>query len=344
MPERRLLIIAPSFHGYGTAVARGFGAIGHHTEVFHYDGLPTVMAKVRNKVSFELADRLRPATAGRAMARWATQRAAQRVRSADVSHVLVIRGDLLHEEFWAAIAQRSLPTVLWLYDELSHMRFEPEFLAAPRAIVSYSPPDVDHLRSLGLHATHVADAFDSFTTPTPPRATIPGAALEDSIVFVGARYPSREKVLAELVAAGVEVHAHGRDWSHHPIDRLRTWELSRPDIPAGRDVDRSSAYGIMGGALAALNIHEDQSGFTMRTFEIPGSGGLQFVDRPDIGSLYEPGTEVEVFTSTEELVELCTRARQDRQWRDRIAGAGHRRTLAEHTFVHRARQIDPLWD
>jgi spore maturation protein CgeB len=336
MAHRKLLVISPSFHGYGNAAAHGFGAIGHDTEVFHYDEFATIPAKVRNKAQFELADRLRPSAAGQAMARWATERAAQKVRSTNATHVLVIRGDILQEEFWDALSRQSLPTVLWLYDELGHMRFERANLFRPRAIVSYSPPDVELLSSWGLPAHFVADAFDSFTTfkATP----------SDSIVFVGARYPSRERVMTDLVAANIPVHAYGRDWSHHPFDRLRTWDLSRPDVPWSRDIDRRSAYAVMGGAIAALNIHEDQSGFTMRTFEIPGAGGLQFIDRTDIGSIYEPDSEVLVFTSREELIELCNRARMDRPWRDRIAEAGHRRTLAEHTFVHRARQIDPLWD
>ena len=336
MDRNRLLVIAPSFHGYGVAAARGFEATGATVEVFHYDEFATIPAKVRNKVQFELTDRLRPATAGSGLASWATRRAAEKVRSTDATRVLVIRGDCLHSEFWEALAARSLPTVLWLYDELSHMRFEDDYLAAPRAIVSYSPPDVERLTAAGLSASHVADAFDSFTEFEP----VPS----ESIVFVGARYGSRERVMTALVAANIPVHAYGRDWSHHPTDRLRTWSFSRPDVPASRDIDRHSAYGIMGGALAALNIHEDQSGFTMRTFEIPGAGGLQFIDRPDIDVLYDPDTEVQVFTDTLELVELCNRARVDRPWRDRIAAAGRRRTLAEHTFVHRAREIDPLWD
>ncbi len=336
MNHNRLLVISPSFHGYGIATARAFEAIGYDTDVFHYDEFASWSAKFRNKVQFELPDRLHRSTAGQRMAHWATLRAAEKIRSTDATRVLVIKGDCLHEEFWAAVASRSLPTVLWLYDELSHMRFQSQYLAAPRAILSYSPPDVEQLGTWGHRAHHIADAFDSFTKFT--------IAPSDSIVFVGARYASREQEMTQLVAANIDVHAYGRDWSHHPADRLRTWSYTRPNVPASRDIDRSHAYGVMGGAAAALNIHEDQSGFTMRTFEIPGAGGLQFVDRPDIGELYEPGKEVEVFTSTEELVALCQRALIDRTWRDRIAEAGQRRTLAEHTFVHRARQIDPLWD
>ena len=59
----------------------------------------------------------------------------------------------------------------------------------------------------------------------------------------------------------------------------------------------------MAGARASLNLHGDQDGFTMRTFEACGVGGLQIVDRADVDSLYDPGSELLVFNSTQELVE-----------------------------------------
>ena len=50
------------------------------------------------------------------------------------------------------------------------------------------------------------------------------------------------------------------------------WTRARlPDVPSARGVDRAQAYGLTAGAVASLNSHTDQDGFTMRTFELPGS-------------------------------------------------------------------------
>ena len=336
MSRTRLLIVAPGFHDYGQAAAKGFEAIGFDVEVFAYDHFGSTAAKLRNKVAFELPDRFATGAGRARFARWATRRAAERVRTSDAERVLVIRGDVLLGEFWDALSTRRLPTLLWLYDELSHMTFDTSYFAEPLAIISYSRSDVRALVDSGFHATYGADAFDSFSLSEPRPS--------NDVVFVGARYPSREVVALELVNRGVNVHMYGRDWSHHLYDRLRTWDLRRPAIPASRDLDRQTAYAVMGGALAALNIHEDQSGFTMRTFEIPGAGGLQLIDRADVDEFYDPDREVAVFSEIEELVDLCRRARADRIWRDAIADAGQRRTLAQHTFVHRARELAALWD
>jgi spore maturation protein CgeB len=135
----------------------------------------------------------------------------------------------------------------------------------------------------------------------------------------------------------------GRDWSHHPFDRLRTWQLRRPAIPAWRDVSRPRAYGLMAGAPATINLHEHQDGFTMRTFEASGVGALQLIDRADVSDLYEPGTEIIPFASGDELAELCRRASIDRRWHERVGAAARARTLSEHTFQHRVRDLTAAW-
>ena len=136
----------------------------------------------------------------------------------------------------------------------------------------------------------------------------------------------------------------GRDWSGHLVDRLRTWRVGAPPIPAGRDVSRADAYDLMTSSVATLNLHGDQDGFTMRTFEAAGVGGVELVDRTDLEGLYERGTEVLTWTTPEELTELCQRAVADAAWTDKIRAAARARTLAEHTFDHRVAVLEGAWD
>ena len=164
------------------------------------------------------------------------------------------------------------------------------------------------------------------------------------ISFIGARYPTRDKVIAQLHTEGVPVCAYGRDWSSHPVDRVRTWRAGTPSVPAHRDVSRSAAYDVMAASAATLNLHGDQDGFTMRTFEAAGVGALQLIDRTDVDALYLPGAEVLTWTTQDELAELCRRALTDHVWSDAIRAAGRARTLAEHTFDHRVAVLEGAWD
>ena len=123
----------------------------------------------------------------------------------------------------------------------------------------------------------------------------------------------------------------------------RTRNFKDSGVPAGRDLDRSTAYGMMQSSPATLNIHGDQDGFTMRTFEASGVNGLQIVDRLDVERYYIPGEEVLVYSSPEELVEISRRVFRDKAWANKIREAGYRRTLAEHTFDKRVKTLEQLW-
>lgn len=332
-PER-LLIVSPAFHGYWRAYEGAFRRLGYEVTALPYDDLPSMRAKARHKLLIELPERL--GREGRSLhAREVSARCARTVREHRPDKVLVIRGDLLGEEFWDAVERTGAKPLTLVYDEVARMDTTYEALMSHGPVASYSAHDTAELQRRGATTAHIKDAYDSRLPFTP----LPS----DDVVFIGAVYGQRAPLIEALHRAGVPVRAYGRGWSHHPLDRLRTWNAPRPDVPASRDVPRHQAYGIQAGAVAALNIHEGQDGFTMRTFEIPGTGGLQFIDRDDVSELYEPGSEVLVFHSAEELIELARRAAVDTAWAARIRQAGRRRTLSEHTFDHRVRELEALW-
>jgi spore maturation protein CgeB len=309
-------------------------SLGYQVTVVVYDELDTFVAKAANKIRHEAPTRL-----GLRAGNWPRRRATRLVRDrlAEVKPdvVVAIRADTVDPEIWADLAARGVPTVLWLYDELRRTSHNQDSLGAFTGIASYSRLDVAELDKLGFPAMHLPLAFDPEVPH--PRVVSPG------VVFVGARYPNRETALVGLCEAGVPASAHGRDWSTHPFDRIRTWNWARPDVPSGRDVSRAEAYALMAGADAVLNVHGDQDGFTMRTFEAAGVGSLQLIDRGDIDEHFDPQAEVAVFRSTEELIELARRAMVDRSWARRVGENAAVRARAEHTFAHRMQALEQLW-
>ncbi len=329
-----ILLVGPVFHGYTESIAETLSARGHRVQTHLYDARQGALPKARTKLVEELPERLGRSTWATTRRR-ATEAAIAVLETSRPDVVLAVKADVLAVEFWAEASAAGALTHLWLYDELRRMRVDPGVLGSVDLLTSYSAADTRDLVARGLDATHVANGFD---------ARLPWLARpSDEVVFVGARYPNRERLLVDLARSGVPVRAYGRDWSTHPWDRLRTWDPRRPQVPGARDVPRSESYGIMAGAAASLNVHFDQDGFTMRTFEIPGTGGLQLVDRADVEGLYDPGTEVLAFRDTDEAAELASRALADRAWARRIGEAGRRRTLAEHTMDHRVAELERLW-
>lgn len=326
---RTLLILCPSFHGYGESLGAAFEQLGLTVRVHSYDRFATPWEKARNKAFLELPERFGADTRAQREKIFGRE-ALEVLRETSPDLVLVIKGDMLPAEVWTELQDRRIPTVLWLYDELRRTRWDLSRLLSLGPVASYSPLDVARLESLGARTALVPNGFDHLRPwPARPRTA--------ETTMIGARYPRRQELLEQLDALGVPLRAYGRDWSRDLRDRLRTWGGPRPEFPTGRDISRSEAYGIMAASLATLNIHYDQDGFTMRTFEAPGVGGVHLVDRADVQQFYEPGTEALVFTTAQEVAEHVQRLSRDTAWAEEIRRRSQRRTLAEHTLVHRAR-------
>ncbi len=330
----RLLLVSPRFHGYHAAIATSLAERGHLVTTHLYDHHGGVAGRVRHQLRHQLPQKL-GAGSQRQLAREQTAHAVQAVGAARPEVVVIVKGDTLGTDFWDAIV--GLPRVTWLYDEVRRTQWTPELLGSIGPLATYSAHDTADLVAQGVEARHLPLAFDHRLVPSPTALRTP------QVSFVGARYPSREAVMALLHERGVPVRAYGRDWSSHPVDRLRTWRVGTPDIPAERDLSRARAYDVMTSSAATLNLHGDQDGFTMRTFEAAGVGAVELIDRDDVADLYDPGAEVLTWTTGDELVDLCQRVQVDRNWTDGIRRAARARTLAEHTFDRRAAVLEDLW-
>lgn len=331
----RVLVVSPGFHGYGDAIARCLQRRGHDVTLHIYDEA-SKGETLWNKLRHELPARLR-GTESLFSEEVVTRRAVARVDQVRPDAVLTVRGDVLGAEYWQAVADQTSHSVAWLYDELRRMRHDVDVLAAAARIATYSAGDAAELQSRGIDAQYVPLAYDSQISPE-------GRGPAGVVSFVGARFAARERILRALVSHGIPVSAYGRFWSGHPVDRLRTWRLTDADpVPAGRDVPLPRAYAIMRDGAATLNIHGDQDGFTMRTFEACGIGAVQIIDRDDVSEFYDPGTEVLVQHGPEEAVDLCRRILADRSRMAAMRERARIRTLAEHTLDARVARLEEMW-
>lgn len=335
MTAGRVMLISPKFHGYWQSMQHALERLGYEVVPHIYDDFSTPWAKLQNKVQYEFAERRHLGAGLNRFSVDATQSAQAALRLVRPDYIVAIKADCLGGSFWDDVDRLGIPKVLWLYDELRRTMQDPQDLKRFPSIVSYSRDDIAMLAGLGIDAGYLPTGFDKDFSVTPNPS--------GDVVFIGACYPNRRGQLEALSDAGVQVKVFGREWSHHPFDRVRTWQWERPNLPAGRDVSRVEAYRLMSGAVAAVNIHSNQDGFTMRTFEAPGVGALQIIDRTDVDEFYDPGTEVLTYQSVEELADHCKRSANDPGWRRSIGEAGRKRTLAQHTFDHRMAKLVDLW-
>jgi spore maturation protein CgeB len=207
-------------------------------------------------------------------------------------------------------------------------------------IVSSFPPTIDWLRARGARAELNRLAFD------PRVATmVPEAPRDIQASFVGSFLPvHRSRLdLVEAVASRVEHLAVRGGVS---IEIPPTSPLFGKIGPAlwGRDM-----YALLRRSQITLNHHGDVPAFAnnMRLYEATGMGCLLVTDYKDnLHEMFEPGQEVVAYQDAAECVDkvLFYLDERNRAARDRIAAAGQRRTLNEHTYYARMKHLVELID
>ena len=155
--------------------------------------------------------------------------------------------------------------------------------------------------------------------------------LRHEVTFVGQPHGNRRAIVARLARRGIAVETYGYGWPAGKLDHQEMVTLfgtSRINLNLSNASTRSLLGQLRGRSQA------DQ--IKGRNFEIPGCGGFQLSGTADdIEAYFEPDQEIVLFSSLGELQEAIGRYQRDEKARAKIAEAGYRRTLAEHTYAAR---------
>ena len=304
----RVLLVSPGFHGYHSAIAAALTARGHDVSTVVYDDHGGVVGRTWHQLRHQLPHRL-GAGELRRLAREETAAAVDAVRQASPDAVVVVKGDTLGPEFWDAVA--GLPRVTWLYDEVRRTRWSLDRLAEVGPVASYSAHDDAAFVAAGIDSRHLPLAYDH-------RARAHAHLAAQRRRHLRRRALPRTRGGAARAAASA-AYACAPTAATGPATRSTACGPGGsppPPCPPGATCHAPAAYDVMAASVATLNLHGDQDGFTMRTFEAAGVGAVQLVDRGDVADLYEPGIEVLPWTSLDELADLCRRAATDTAWAD----------------------------
>lgn len=193
---------------------------------------------------------------------------------------------------------------------------------------------VNFFRRLGVRAELNHLAFEPAILDTLPAA--PAADLDVSFVGTVSADHRQRIALLEAVAGRYDLKLFG----------------SRPQaLPASSPLHRcfqgevwgADMYQVLRRSRVTLNSHIDLAGReagNMRLFEATGVGAFLLTDFKDnLQTLFEPDREVAVWRGIDDCLAGIGRALADNQGRAAIARAGQARTLAQHTYRHRTREI-----
>jgi hypothetical protein len=131
-------------------------------------------------------------------------------------------------------------------------------------------------------------------------------------------------------------------WRSMPSRQINPYLWSRMKSP----LYGAEMYAAIRSHAVTLNIHIDMArteAGNCRLFETTGAGGCLLTDwKANLSEMFELDREVAVFRSHEECFEKGRWLLEHPIERNALARAGQERVLREHTFAHRAVELDRL--
>ncbi|MBI5530084.1 MAG: glycosyltransferase [Candidatus Doudnabacteria bacterium] len=185
------------------------------------------------------------------------------------------------------------------------------------------------------------------------------------ITFYGQKYGNRGDYIQNLKEAGLPAEGIGRGWGNTEgsdiQEMLNIYSFSKINL----NFTETPYYGFKKkmNLLAKLFLKKELGHYKFdghhllrnaqaasgtqrrtikaRTFEVPACGGFLLTGPSDdpIEEYYLPGKEIVVFKTISELVEKCQYYLEHEDERRSIAAAGLSRTLDQHTYEHRFKEI-----
>jgi hypothetical protein len=201
-------------------------------------------------------------------------------------------------------------------------------------MVSQLPATVRSFRALGVRAELNHLAFEPAILDALPQAP----ALDIDVSFVGTVSVDHQQRIALLEAVAERYDL--KLWGNRPQALPASSPLHRcfQDEVWGADM-----YQVLRRSRITLNSHIDLAGReagNMRLFEATGVGAFLLTDFKDnLDTLFAPDREVAVWRTTGDCLDVIGRSIGDDNGRATIARAGHARTMAQHTYRHRAAEI-----
>lgn len=208
-----------------------------------------------------------------------------------------------------------------------------EDFSAYDLILSSLPNFVEHFRTLGVESEYLAFAFE----PTASAAR-PASERDIAVSFVGSFFDAhsgRTRLLERLC-------------ENLPID---VWGHGLENIAAGSPIRKryrgeawgAGMYEVLGRSKITLNGHIGIAGEyanNMRLFEATGSGALLVTDaKKNLAEMFDPDREVVTYRDADECERVIMRYLSDETERAAVAAAGQRRTLVEHGYGKRMREL-----
>jgi spore maturation protein CgeB len=153
---------------------------------------------------------------------------------------------------------------------------------------------------------------------------------DKDVTFVGQPHSNRPQIIQYLLSLGIKIEVYGYGW--YPPDPLRT------------RISHEQMIEIFNRSKINLNLSNSSTMIGQqikgRVFEVTGCKSFLLTEpAEDLENYFEIGKEIEVYHSIPEMVEKIRYYLEHEKEREKIAEAGYKRVMREHTWKHRFDEI-----
>jgi spore maturation protein CgeB len=218
--------------------------------------------------------------------------------------------------------------------------------------IATEPPSLDRLRAFDLVVTCLPSFVSRFNA-AGIRTELLRLAFDERVLERVSTEPARPRGAVFVGSLGRTQHRRSNGMLARAARRvpIEFWgyggRLWPPWSPLKRGY-RGQAWGIemfriLGEARIAINRHGSIAGpyaVNMRLYEATGMGALLVTDNgAHLDDVLVPGEEAVAYSTTGELVEHVQHFLEHEEERAEIAAAGQARTLRDHTYARRMREL-----
>ena len=165
------------------------------------------------------------------------------------------------------------------------------------------------------------------------------------VSFVGTWHPYREWIVRRIRKAGIKVAVAGYRWAAGEVNQdqmVNYFNQSKINLNLSNSASwdmrylASSPVAIVNRLRSKKNVEQMKA----RIFEVNGCGSFQLSYYVEgIANCYVPDREIVIYADVDDLIEKIRFYLEHDALRESIAEAGYNRTLQEHTFAHRFKNV-----
>lgn len=236
----------------------------------------------------------------------------------------------LKESVLLELQSKGITTINWWGDTASNMTKQGLLCKGWDFIYIKDRFAVQKLRSLELNAFYLPEAMN------PDWHKWCFNEIDNSILIAGNTYDYRHYLIRKLLQTNkYDIKLVGNRPPRWADDRVKAVYQNKYIVKEEKSL-------WFGQSLACINstAMSEFNSLNCRAFEIAGAGGLQIMEYRDaLEECFEPGKEILIYRSFQELTETIEKYQRDRKASLAIRQAGHGRALADHSYEKRLQFI-----